>query len=60
MSADKWLTVEEICAHLSLSKDTVYKWIKEKQMPASKVGRKWMFKKEDVDHWVKSGKSIDD
>jgi len=57
---DRWLTVDDICKYLSVTKDTVYKWIDHKGMPANKVGRKWMFQKDDVDKWVKSGKSADE
>ena len=60
MNEGKWLTVDDICIYLSVTKDTIYKWIKQKEMPASKVGKKWMFQKEDVDQWVKSGKSADE
>ena len=59
MSIDKWLTVEEICTHLNVSKDTIYKWIDQKSMPAHRVGRKWMFQKTEVDTWVKVGKAAD-
>ncbi|MCD4671326.1 MAG: helix-turn-helix domain-containing protein [Anaerolineaceae bacterium] len=52
---DKWLTVEEIAVYLNVSNDTIYNWIKNRSMPAHKVGRKWMFKQADVDAWVKSG-----
>lgn len=54
---DKWLTVNEICEYLHTTRDTVYKWIEQKQMPANKVGRKWLFRKDEVDTWVKSGKA---
>ncbi|MEH5099315.1 excisionase family DNA-binding protein [Atlantibacter hermannii] len=30
-------------------RDTVYKWIAEKGMPAHKIGRLWKFKKDEVD-----------
>jgi excisionase family DNA binding protein len=59
LSDDKWLTVEEIGLHLSVSKDTIYKWIEQKSMPAHRVGRKWMFQKSEVDKWVKSGRAAD-
>jgi excisionase family DNA binding protein len=42
-------------AHLGVSKDTVYRWIEGRQMPAHKVGRLWKFKMDEVDDWVKSG-----
>jgi len=53
--ADRWLSVDEIAAYLGIKRDTVYKWIAEKQMPAHRMGRLWKFRKEEVDHWVKSG-----
>jgi len=52
---DRWLSVDEIAAYLGIKRDTVYKWIADKQMPAHKVGRLWKFRKEEVDEWVKSG-----
>ena len=56
---DRWLSVDEIAAYLGIKRDTVYKWIAEKQMPAHKVGRLWKFRKEEVDEWVKSGGADD-
>jgi len=50
---DRWLSVEEISVYLDVTKDTVHKWLSEKNLPAHKVGRLWKFKKEDVDMWVK-------
>jgi excisionase family DNA binding protein len=52
---DRWLSVDEIAAYLGVKRDTVYKWIDLKGMPAHKVGRLWKFRKEDVDQWVRSG-----
>jgi len=52
---DRWLSVDESAAYLGIKRDTVYKWITDKQMPAHKVGRLWKFRKEEVDEWVKSG-----
>lgn len=56
---DRWLSVDEIGAYLGIKRDTVYKWIAEKQMPAHRMGRLWKFRKEEVDQWVKSGKADD-
>lgn len=52
---DRWLSVEDICKHLGVSKDTVYKWIDQSGMPAHRLGRLWKFKKEEVDAWVRTG-----
>ena len=52
---DRWLSGDEIAVYLGIKRDTVYKWIAEKGMPAHRIGRLWKFRKEDVDQWVRSG-----
>ncbi len=52
---DRWLSVDEIAKYIGIKRDTAYKWMSEKQMPAHRVGRLWKFKKEEIDEWVNSG-----
>ena len=52
---DRWLSVDEIAAYLGIKRDTVYKWIGDKNMPAHRVGRLWKFRKKEVDKWVRGG-----
>lgn len=52
---DRWMSVDEICEYLGVSRDTIYKWIEQKGMPAHRVGRLWKFKRDDVDEWVRTG-----
>ena len=59
MSVEKWLTVEEICDYLQVTKDTIYKWISTRAMPAHKVGKRWMLQKSEVDQWIRDGKAAD-
>ena len=56
MIEDRWLSVDEIAAYLGVKRDTVYKWIDRKKLPAHKVGRLWKFRRREVDDWVTSGK----
>ena len=56
MVEDRWLSVDEIAQYLGVKRDTVYKWIGRKQMPAHKVGRLWKFRRYEVDEWVLSGR----
>lgn len=52
---ERWLTVEDIRQYLNVSKETIYRWIEQKSMPGHRVGRRWMFKQNEVDGWVRSG-----
>lgn len=54
MIENRWLSVDEIAAYLGVKRDTIYKWIERKNMPAHKVGRLWKFKIDEVDRWVRS------
>jgi excisionase family DNA binding protein len=55
MMENRWLSVDEIGLYLGVKRDTVYKWIGERSMPAHKIGRLWKFKKDEVDQWVRAG-----
>jgi excisionase family DNA binding protein len=49
---DRWLSVEEVSQHLGVTKDTLYRWISRRGLPAYRVGRLWKLRLEEVDHWV--------
>jgi len=51
---DRWLSVDDIAAYLGIKRDTVYRWISERNMPGHKIGRLWKFRKEEVDAWMRS------
>ena len=59
VSSDRWLSVDEIAEYLGVKRDTIYKWIDRKKMPAHKVGILWKFKRDEVDDWVRTGKAGD-
>ena len=50
---ERWLSVDEIAAHLGVNPDTIYKWISRKGLPAHKAGKLWKFLATEVDQWVK-------
>ncbi len=60
MTQESWVSLDEIADHLGVSRDTVYRWIDNRGMPAHKVGRLWKFKVSQVDEWVEAGKAGDD
>lgn len=57
---ERWLSVDEIAAHLGVNPDTIYKWITRKKMPAHKLGRLWKFLATEVDQWIKAGHAAED
>ena len=52
---ERWVSVEDVAAHLGVAKDSVYRWIERKGLPARKMGRLWKFKISEVDAWVHAG-----
>jgi excisionase family DNA binding protein len=54
-SLEPWLSVEELAKYLSVSRETIYRWLEKKKVPAHRVGRLWRFKPSEIDAWVKSG-----
>ena len=56
MQVEKWVNLEDVAEHLSLSQDTVRTWIKEVKLPVNKDGKRYKFKISEVDEWVREGK----
>ena len=54
---DRWLSLKEITEYLGIRRETVYRWIENREMPGHRIGKLWKFKKDEVDAWVKSGKA---
>ena len=55
MTAEPWVSVDVVADHLGVAKDSVYRWIEQKSLPAHRVGRLWKFKVSEVDEWVREG-----
>ncbi len=54
MTNEPWVSVDEVADHLGVVKDSVYRWIESRGLPAHKIGRLWKFKLADVDEWVRT------
>lgn len=53
--AEPWVSVDDVAKHLGVVKDSVYRWIERRGLPARRIGRLWKFKLSEVDEWVRSG-----
>jgi excisionase family DNA binding protein len=52
---ESWVSVEEVASHLGVAKESVYRWIEAKCLPAHRVGRLWKFRLSEVDRWIEAG-----
>lgn len=52
--AEPWVSVEDVALHLGVAKDSVYRWIDAKGLPAYRFGKLWKFKLSEVDDWVRA------
>jgi excisionase family DNA binding protein len=49
---EELLTAKEASKYLKISPRTLYRHIKEYQIPALKLGREWRFIKSELDKWL--------
>ena len=47
------MNVAELALYIGVSKSKIYKMIKAKKVPASKIGRQYKFSKQVIDAWLK-------
>lgn len=57
--AEPWSSVDDVARHLGVAKDSVYRWIDRRNLPAHRIGRIWKFKLSEVDDWVRSDAADD-
>jgi excisionase family DNA binding protein len=57
---ERWVSVEDVATHLGVNKDSVYRWIERKGLPAHRVGRLFRFKLSEIDEWVRAGGAGED
>lgn len=52
---EPWVSVDDVARHLDVVKDSIYRWIEHRGLPAHRIGRLWKFKLSEVDAWVRRG-----
>lgn len=57
---EPWVSVEQIAEHLGVRRDSIYRWIDSKGLPAHRIGRLWKFQVSEVDEWVRNGGARDE
>ena len=56
MAEERWVGVDDVAAHLGVVKDSIYRWVESKGLPAHRVGRLLRFRLSEVDDWIQQGK----
>jgi excisionase family DNA binding protein len=51
--SERFLDHKETADLLGVCSKTIYRWIKNNEFPAYKVGKRWKFKVSDVEKWLK-------
>jgi excisionase family DNA binding protein len=51
------MTTTELAQYLRISRASVYRLVRQKQIPVSKVGRQLRFRKNTVDVWLSKGEA---
>lgn len=49
---EKLLTMDDLAEYFQVSKKTIYRLVKQKQIPAVRIARQVRFRKEDIDNWL--------
>ena len=55
----RFMTVEDIARDLSVAEDTVRSWIRERKLPAYRVGKEYRIKIVDYERFLEQRRTID-
>jgi excisionase family DNA binding protein len=55
MIPDPWISVAQVAEYIGVSQEIIYRWIKERNMPAHRIGKFWKFRVDEVDKWIFDG-----
>jgi len=47
------MDIQELSEYLGIGKSKIYSLIRQKKIPASKIGRQYRFSKDVIDNWLK-------
>jgi excisionase family DNA binding protein len=51
---EPWASIDDVAAHVGVRRDSIYRWIEHRGLPATKVGKLWKLKLSEVDAWMRS------
>ena len=51
MTRDKYITVDELSEYMRVHKTTIYRMLKQRKLPAFRIGSDWRFSLETIKQW---------
>jgi len=52
---ETFLSLQEVAEKFNLKKTTVWTWVQQKRIKASKIGKSWRVKESDLIDFIKAG-----
>ena len=52
-SKSELMTAEETCRYLKITQRTLYRYLRNHQIPAFKLGKEWRFVRSDLEQWIR-------
>jgi len=56
----RFMTVEDIARDLNIAEDTVRSWIRERKLPAYRLGKEYRIKIIDYERFLKQHRTVND
>ena len=53
-----WMTVEETAEYLKAAKITIYRLLERRELSASKLGKVWRIRRDEIDRYLENRKSV--
>jgi DNA repair protein RadD len=57
---ESWLTTEEAAEFLGMGKTKLYALTREGRIPAKRIGKKWVYERDALSAWVRSGRKLEE
>jgi excisionase family DNA binding protein len=54
LAFEPWVSIDAVAAHVGVRKNSIYRWIERRGLPATKVGKLWKLKLSEVDAWMRA------
>lgn len=55
-----YYTARELATKYRCSVSCISRWVRSKQMPAERIGRKWLFKRDKIAAWERDFRFVHD